>query len=160
MKHVAIGTYLLALTAANLLIAELGKPAILFNAFFLIGLDLALRDWLHHRMGRLGMLGLIVSAGVLTWALNPAASHIAQASAISFALAAVADWAVYSAIPRAGIARSNASNVAGAAVDSAVFPLLVYGSADPLLAGPMFAAKVLGGAAWTFLLHRQLGLTK
>lgn len=156
MKYAAIVAYLSALTAANLLIAEFGKPAILFNAFFLIGLDLALRDWLHHRMGRLGMLGLILSAGALTWALNPAASHIAQASAISFALAAFADWAVYSAVPRGGLARSNASNVAGAAVDSAVFPLLVYGAAEPLLAVPMFAAKALGGAAWAFLLRRQL----
>jgi hypothetical protein len=42
-----VGLYIAAITAANLLVAEFGPVISPLNAFFLIGLDLSLRDRLH-----------------------------------------------------------------------------------------------------------------
>jgi hypothetical protein len=57
----------------------------------LIGLDLALRDWLHMRLRAWQMLALICASGALTYALNPSAQHIVIASAAAFTLAALVD---------------------------------------------------------------------
>lgn len=51
--------------------------------------------------------------------------------------------------------RNNGSNVAGAAVDSIVFPLMVYKGLDPSIVVPMFFAKVAGGAMWAWLLNKR-----
>jgi hypothetical protein len=65
------------------------------NAFVLIGLDLALRDWLHVRLKVWQMGALIAFTGLLTFALNPAAGQIALASAAAFTAAALVDWATF-----------------------------------------------------------------
>lgn len=151
--YFAIFVYAAAMVTANLLVVTVGREVVPFNAFFLIGLDLALRDWLHVRLKAWQMGALIASAGLLTYLLNPAAQHIAIASAVAFAVAALADWAVFASLPGSWLRRSMASNVAGAAVDSIVFPLLAFGSLG--LAPGMFAAKVAGGAMWAWLIARN-----
>jgi uncharacterized PurR-regulated membrane protein YhhQ (DUF165 family) len=154
LTAISVVIYAVAMTAANLLIAEFGKPVVLFNAFFLIGLDLALRDWLHTRLSRWQMLILIACAGVLTFLLNPAAGKFAVASACAFGAAALVDWAVFTYANGSWQRRANVSNVAGAAVDSLVFPLLAFGSLS--LSIGMFAAKVAGGAVWAWVLSRHM----
>ena len=47
---VAIAIYIAAMTAANLSVAAFGPAITPVNAFVLIGLDLALRDYLHVRI--------------------------------------------------------------------------------------------------------------
>lgn len=148
----ALFVYATAMTLANLSIATFGPASIPWNAFFLIGLDLALRDWLHVRLSRWQMLALIAASGLLTWLLNPAAGHIALASAAAFTAAAVADLLAFQALRGSWLARSAGSNVVGAAVDSLVFPLVAFGSLKFAL--PMFAAKVAGGLLWAWLLSR------
>lgn len=67
--------------------------------------------------------------------------------------AALADWFVFSRMRGSWLRRANASNVAGAAVDSLVFPLA---AGFPLVYVPLqFMAKVLGGALWTAVLARS-----
>lgn len=46
----------------------------------------------------------------------------------------------------------NGSNVAGALVDSAVFPTLAFGEVLPLVILGQFAAKSAGGAVWSLVL--------
>lgn len=153
----AVAAYVAAIVTANLLVAEYGPSVTIINAFVLIGLDLTLRDYLHdtwhdHRLRN--MAALIVGAGVLSYALNPAAGRIALASSVAFVLAASVDWGVYTAAARwPWLARSNASNVAGAAVDSVVFPALAFGwpLLIPIVAG-QFIAKVTGGAVWSLVM--------
>jgi uncharacterized PurR-regulated membrane protein YhhQ (DUF165 family) len=154
MLIIAITAYAIAMTLANLSIAHFGPASIPFNAFALIGLDLALRDWLHVRLARWQMLALIAASGLLTWVLNPAAGHIAAASAAAFMAAALADWLAFTALPGSWLARSAGSNVAGAAVDSLVFPLLAFGVIAWPVVLPMFGAKVAGGLLWALLLSR------
>jgi hypothetical protein len=46
------------------------------------------------------------------------------------------------------------SNVAGAAVDSLIFPTLAFGALMPAIVLAQFAAKVAGGAVWAYLMSR------
>jgi uncharacterized PurR-regulated membrane protein YhhQ (DUF165 family) len=156
----AVCVYALAMTLANLSIAHFGPAVIPLNAFVLIGLDLALRDCLHIRIKAWQMLVLIACSGLITYLLNPAAGQIAIASAVAFIAAASVDWAVFSAMRGSWMTRANASNIAGAAVDSVVFPALAFGGLDPLIVAQMFVAKVAGGALWSWLLSPSLEQTK
>lgn len=151
----AVGVYLAAIVAANLSVAAFGPAVAPINAFFLIGLDLTLRDKLHDRWGfDWRMLALIATGGALSWLLNRDAGQIALASTAAFALAALADGAIYALLSkRPRMQRVNASNVVGSAVDSVVFPTIAFGL--PLLwpiVLSLFAAKVAGGFVWSLIL--------
>jgi hypothetical protein len=51
MLILALLAYVVAITAANLTVAAFGPAVTPINAFFLIGLDLSLRNWLALRRG-------------------------------------------------------------------------------------------------------------
>lgn len=149
--------YVAAICAANLLVVAFGPEISVLNAFVLIGMDLSLRDALHDRWREhraLRMTALIAIAGAVSWAMNPAAGVIAVASAVAFVAAALVDWSVYYAMRNHPWSeRANASNIAGAAVDSFVFPALAFGFPLlwPIILG-QFTAKVAGGAMWALLI--------
>lgn len=150
----SIFIYAAAMTIANLSIATWGPWVSPINAFVLIGLDLALRDWLHVRLNAWQMGALIACTGLLTYALNPDAGMIAVASACAFSAAALVDWAAFSRLRGSWLFRANASNVAGAAVDSLIFPTLAFGVLMPHIVALQFVAKVAGGAIWAAMLER------
>lgn len=152
----AIALYVLAMTIANLLVSKLGPSFMPVIAFLLIGLDLALRDFLHEKMRPFQMLLMISVGGVITYVLNPAAGIIAVASASAFMAAALTDWAVFSKMTGSWFKRSNASNVAGAAVDSLVFPTIAFGALMPQIVLMQFVAKVAGGAVWAWIINRRV----
>lgn len=154
MLIASIFIYAVAMTLANLSIATFGVWVSPINAFIFIGLDLALRDWLHVRLKMWQMGALIASTGLLTYALNPAAGMIAVASAVSFSLAAIVDWAVFTKITGSWFKRANVSNVAGAAVDSIAFPTIAFGVLMPEIIAMQFIAKVSGGSIWSYLLMK------
>lgn len=156
MLTIAILIYAAAMTAANLSIAHFGPWVSPINAFLLIGLDLALRDWLHVRLKAWQMLALIGATGALTYALNNAAGMIAIASSVAFTSAALVDWATFARLRGSWLYRANRSNVAGAAVDSLLFPTLAFGALIPHIVALQFVAKVAGGAIWSVLLERTL----
>jgi hypothetical protein len=154
--------YLAAIVAANLLVAQFGPAVTILNAVLFIGLDLSARDNLHdawHGRGLLPRMATLIAAGsILSYALNRNAGPIALASFAAFALAASADTLAYALLGgRARLLKVNGSNLVSAAVDSVTFPALAFGF--PLLVGVMlgqFAAKVLGGFAWSLLLARRV----
>jgi uncharacterized PurR-regulated membrane protein YhhQ (DUF165 family) len=154
MLYVAIAVYAIAMTVANLLVAKFGPGFSPINAFVLIGLDLALRDWLHVRLKTCQMGALIASAGALTYVLNPSAGMIAIASASAFTAAAIVDWSVFARLKGNWLRRANASNVAGAAVDSLVFPTIAFGALMPHIVAMQFIAKVAGGAVWAYVINK------
>lgn len=156
MIYLAIAGYAAAMIAANLSVAAFGPWVSPINAFVLIGLDLALRDWLHVRVKVWQMGALIAGTSLLTYLLNTAAQQIAIASAVSFAVAALADWIVFANAKGSWMRRSMTSNIAGAGVDSLLFPTLAFGVLMPQIVALQFAAKVLGGAIWgAALAHTQ-----
>lgn len=150
----AVTGYAVAMTLANLSIAAFGPWVSPINSFVFIGFDLVLRDWLHVRMRPWQMGALIAATGALTYLLNPAAQHIAIASAISFGAAASADWLVFSRLNGSWARRSMGSNIAGAAVDSVIFPTLAFGVLMPAIVALQFLAKVLGGFIWTMIFRK------
>ncbi len=154
MLLTAISAYAVAMTMANLSVAAFGPSVTPINAFVLIGLDLALRDWLHVRLKVWQMGALIAFTGALTLVLNPAAGKIAVASAVAFTAAAVVDWATFLRLRGSWLRRSNGSNVAGAAVDSLLFPTIAFGALMPHIVAMQFVAKVAGGALWALLLAK------
>jgi uncharacterized PurR-regulated membrane protein YhhQ (DUF165 family) len=153
---IAIAVYAVAMTLANLSVAAFGPSVTAINAFVLIGLDLALRDWLHVRLKVWQMGGLIAITGILTFLLNPTAGKIAVASAIAFTAAALVDWVTFARIKGNWMFRANGSNVAGAAVDSVIFPTIAFGSFMPQVVLIQFIAKVGGGALWALLINYKL----
>ena len=152
---IAIAAYAAAMILANLSVAAFGPWVSPINAFVLIGLDLALRDWLHVRLRVWQMGTLIAGTGALTYLLNPAAGMIAIASSAAFTAAAVVDWGTFARLRGSWMFRANGSNVAGAAVDSLVFPTLAFGALMPQIVLAQFAAKVAGGAVWAWILSRK-----
>jgi uncharacterized PurR-regulated membrane protein YhhQ (DUF165 family) len=150
----AIAVYTIAMTLANLSVAAFGPSVTAINAFVLIGLDLALRDWLHVRLKVWQMGALIAFTGALTFVLNPAAGQIAVASAVAFTAAALVDWGTFVKLKGTWLIRANGSNVAGAAVDSIIFPTIAFGALMPQIVLAQFVAKVAGGALWAWLLAR------
>lgn len=150
--------YLAALVSANLSIAYFGPWVSPINAFLLIGLDLSLRDKLHeHWKDHLWpkMFALISVAGAISFALNPAAINIAAASVIAFIAAGLVDAFIYQRlVAKRWLVKSNASNAAGAAVDSLIFPTIAFGSLMPAIVLFQFAAKVAGGALWSWVLRK------
>ncbi len=151
--------YIGALVAANLLVAWLGPWFSPINAFFLIGLDLSLRDKLHDAwQGRhlaLKLAGLVIAAGVVSYLLNPATGKIAIASITAFVCAMTVDSLVYQLLRhQTWFKRANGSNMAGAATDSLLFPTIAFGGLLPHIVAMQFVAKVAGGAIWSLVLNR------
>ena len=151
--------YIAALVAANLLVAWLGPWFSLVNALVLIGLDLSLRDKIHDLWEgdnlALKMGGLIATASVVSYAINPATGMIAFASLAAFSLSMVADSVAYQYLKgKDWIVRANGSNIAGSAVDSLVFPTIAFGGLMIEIVLLQFLAKVAGGFVWSYLLKK------
>ena len=155
------GIYIAALVAANLLVAWLGVWFSLVNAFVLIGLDLSLRDKLHDLWEGdklpIKMGGLIATASIVSYAINPATGMIAFASLAAFSLSMVADTLVYRYLKdKEWMIRVNGSNIAGSAVDSVVFPTIAFGGLMIEIVALQFIAKVGGGYIWSRIFKRFL----
>ena len=155
MIATAVLVYAAAMILANLSVATFGPSVTPVNAFVLIGLDLTMRDWLHVRIKPWQMAALIAITGLLTYALNPAAGKIAVASACAFSAAALVDWATFTRLRGSWMYRANGSTVAGAAVDSLIFPTLAFGALMPQIVLAQFMAKIAGGAIWTWIFNRS-----
>ena len=152
-----IYVYLASLTLANLLVAWLGPWVSPINAFLLIGLDLTLRDRLHDKwQGQnlsLRMGGLILAAGLLSFAINKDAGIIAVASVVAFTISQMLDALVYQKMIRfERWKRVNSSNAVGAGADSLIFPTIAFGGLMPEIVALQFAAKVAGGFIWSLIL--------
>lgn len=154
------GIYIAALVAANLLVAWLGVWFSLVNAFVLIGLDLSLRDKLHDLWEGdklpIKMGGLIATASIVSYAINPATGMIAFASLAAFSLSMVADAFAYQYLKgKNWLIRANGSNIAGSAVDSVVFPTIAFGGLMLEIVALQFIAKVCGGYIWSKVLEKK-----
>lgn len=156
MLIVVLFVYAVAMVTANLTVATFGPAVSPINAFFLIGLDLTLRDWLHVQL-KAWQMGLLISAtGLLTYVLNPAIGLIAVASLCAFSVAAFADWVAFAKLRGSWMFRANGSNVVGAAVDSILFPTIAFGVLMPEIIAAQFVAKLIGGAVWAYVLGRYV----
>jgi len=153
---ISISLFLLAIVTANLSAAYFGPAATPINAFFLIGLDITLRDRLHEmwhgKQLKLKMLGLISAGGALTYVLNQGAGQICIASVVSFMAALTVDVVIYEGLYKCRrTVKINGSNIGAAAVDSILFPTIAFGAFIPWILFWQFAAKVSGGFIWSIV---------
>jgi uncharacterized PurR-regulated membrane protein YhhQ (DUF165 family) len=153
------GIYIAALVIANLLVAWLGPWFSLISAFVLIGLDFSLRDKMHDLWDgdklALKMGGLILTASIISYVLNPATEMIAFASLAAFTLSMVADSFVYHYLKGyKHSSRVNGSNIAGSIVDSLIFPTIAFGALMPEIVALQILAKVFGGFIWSKILKK------
>jgi len=151
--------YLVAIVAANLIVARLGPWVTPLTGFVFIGLDLTTRDKLHDSWRNSGLLwkmaALIGSGSALSWVLNRSAGQIAFASFVAFGASATIDALVYHFVRGDKFERVNWSNLASAAVDSVLFPALAFGWPPSMeIVYGQSTAKVAGGLFWSLILYR------
>lgn len=119
------------------------------SGVLMIGLALVLRDWLHELAGwKWSVVAVVVGAGMSLLFSPPA---IAIASAVAFLFAEMADLAVYAKLrERSKPVAVMASQIVGAALDSALFVWIAFGSLD-FSAGTTIA-KIYAGAIVALIL--------
>lgn len=158
LQVLLISLYLVSIVSANLVVTIFGASASILCAFLFIGLDLTIKDklqdmWQENLMRNMAML--IAGGSIISYLINKDAANIAFASFMAFGLSTLLDAFVYqSLLYKSWFKRANGSNLAGAMVDSIVFPLLAFGW--PLMIGVMlgqFVAKVVGGFIWSAVLQ-------
>lgn len=167
MRALLVGAYLAAIIAANLSSSHFGPEASIYNAFFLIGLNLTTRDKLHdlwgkHRFRNMALLiltGSLLSFGaahLFSGSLPPdIVARIALASCVAFAVAEGFDALLYQVLrKRPWLERANTSNFLGATLDSTIFVAIAFGWDWPIIFGQL-CAKVAGGFVWSLVLQRR-----
>ena len=165
-KWLAFALFTSTIPAANWLIGNVGTtcipggPCLIPVGFglmapsgvLMIGLALVLCDWLHELAGWKWSLAAVFVGGALSLTFSPPA--IAVASAAAFTLAELADLGVYAKLRKRGAALAvMASQVVGAALDSALFVYLAFGSLE-FSAGTTMAKIYAGAAVAAFLWFR------
>lgn len=140
----AFAAYLATIPGANWMIGNVGQCQMgvcvipvgfgLYapSGVLLVGLALVLRDVIHERVGTRAALWAIMAGSLISLALAP--PQLAAASLLAFGLAELADLAVYAPLRQRRLWLAVLlSGLAGAAVDSAVFLLVAFGSLNFLL---------------------------
>jgi uncharacterized PurR-regulated membrane protein YhhQ (DUF165 family) len=123
------------------------------SGVLMIGFALVLRDALHELGGRRLALAAILLGAALSFAV--AVPALAVASAAAFLLSEMADFAVYAPLrARHRPLAVMASGIVGAAVDSAVFLWLAFGSLD-LIGGQVLGKLYASAAVALFLMARR-----
>lgn len=151
--YLSLAAYAATIPAANWMIGNVGDcipngPCLVPVGFglmapsgvLMIGAALVLRDAVHRLLGWQWAVGAIAIGSALSFQFSPPALVIASVTA--FLLSELADLAVYSPLQRKRLVLAvAASGVVGAAVDSAVFLWLAFGSLD-------FIAGQIVGKLW------------
>lgn len=139
--YLAFALFALTIPLANWLIGNVGTmcipqgPCVIPVGFgleapsgvLMVGAALVLRDMVHERLGALWALAAIAVGSVLSGFLS--APALVVASVAAFALAELADFAVYTPLRKRNLtAAILASGAVGAVIDSAVFLWVAFGS--------------------------------
>lgn len=156
MKYISIVIYASVIILANILVSIFGPSITPFIAFFLIGLDLALRNYLSLVMTKYEMAAMIVGTGLISYVVNPATGMIAIASGVAFTSAAIVDWLTFNTVSGKWIKKNFVGNSTGALVDSIIFPTIAFGSLMPVIVVSQFIAKVLGGTMWGLIIKKHM----
>jgi uncharacterized PurR-regulated membrane protein YhhQ (DUF165 family) len=164
-KVLALLGYLLTIPAANWMIQNVGTqgfpggPHTIPVGFgyqapsgvLLIGVALALRDYVQEKAGRnLTLTAIAIGIG-LSYIVNPT---VATASAVAFAISELIDFAIYTKIRRQNKpAAIAASGIIGGAIDSLLFLQIAFGSTmfwQGQVIGKTIVAAVAALTVWIY----------
>lgn len=163
----AVVAYLATIPAANWLIGNVGTfcvpdgPCLIPVGFgfaapsgvLMVGLALVLRDIVHRTLGWRVAASAIIAGSTLSLLVAPPA--LALASSAAFLLSEALDQAVYAPLWRRRLVLAVLlSGSVGAAVDSAVFLWLAFGSLE-FIAGQIVGKLWMVGTAAAFLWARE-----
>jgi len=172
MKLLVFLAYLATIPAANWMIGNVGTVCIpngpcLIPVFpglmapsgvLMIGAALVLRDAVQQLLGIRWALTAIACGVILSVLVAPPALVIASATA--FAIAELLDLSVYTPLRKRNLSLAVlASGVVGAAVDSAVFLWLAFGSLDFMagqLVGKLWMTLVAASVLWEMHRRREI----
>lgn len=155
--YLALAAYAATIPAANWMIGNVGEcipngPCLVPVWFglmapsgvLMIGAALVLRDAVHRLLGWQWAVAAILVGAVLSFQFSPPVLVVASVAA--FLLSELTDLAVYAPLQRKRLVLAVvASGIVGAAIDSAVFLWLAFGSLD-------FIAGQLVGKLWMTIL--------
>jgi uncharacterized PurR-regulated membrane protein YhhQ (DUF165 family) len=120
------------------------------SGVLMIGLALVLRDQVHETLGAKWALAAIAIGAALSFGTSPA--QFAVASTLAFALAEVADLAVYAPLRARGRSLAVlASGAAGAVLDSMLFVWLAFGSLEfstGTIVAKLYASAAVAAFFW------------
>lgn len=140
--YLALAAYIATIPVANWMMVNIGQcipngPCLVPVGFGLIapsgvlmvGFALVLRDLVHSKLGwRTAIFAIFIGAAISFLLSSPA---LVVASVAAFLLSELADFAVYAPLRKKRLITAViASGVIGAAVDSAVFLWIAFGSLD------------------------------
>lgn len=154
MKYLGIFIWLLAIVLANLSAAHFGIWATPINAFFLIGLEITLRDYLHTKLSHVQLVLMVFIGGAISFLINADAMNIALGSSIAVTVSCLVDYYIFSKSKGTWFSKSNKSNVGSAAVDSLLFPTIAFGTFNTGVVLLQFFLKVFGGFLWSLLIKK------
>lgn len=154
--YLALVAYAATVPTANWMIGHVGQcipqgPCLIPVGFglsapsgvLMVGLALAQRDYVHHQLGGMAALVAIALGGALSMLF--ASPALAFASMLAFIISELADFAIYTPLARKRLVLAVlASGLVGAAVDSAAFLWVAFGSLD-------FLAGQILGKVWVTL---------
>lgn len=146
--------YILSVVLANLLASHFGIWITPINAFFLIGLEITIRDLLHERINHTQLIGIVLVAGILSYLINIDTQNIAIASLVAVTASCLLDYAVFKRTNGSWVKKSNTSNVFSSASDSLLFPTIAFGSFNLGVVLLQFALKVFGGFIWSLVIDK------
>ena len=159
--------YTATIPAANWLIGHVGTvcvpsgPCLIPVGFglmapsgvLMVGLALVLRDAVQEQGGKVAALAAIAMGAAVSALIAPPAIVIASVAA--FVASELLDFAVYTPLRKRSIALAVlASGIAGAAVDSAVFLIIAFGSID-FIAGQVLGKIYASLAVAAYLMGRS-----
>jgi uncharacterized PurR-regulated membrane protein YhhQ (DUF165 family) len=126
----AAALFVSTVVAANWAVQEFGLVHVGFGlvapaGVYFAGLAFLLRDLVQRTLGRPWVLAAIAAGGAVSALVSP---RLALASSVAFTVSELADMAVYTRLERRGITAVVGSNIVGAAVDSALFLQIAFGS--------------------------------
>jgi uncharacterized PurR-regulated membrane protein YhhQ (DUF165 family) len=167
MVYFYIALYLISIFVANTALVIFGNNPIfltftpsMISAFFLIPINLTVRDSLHDKWGQKNLVRnmflLILSGSVLSTLFNLNALPIAVASFFAFLAAGLTDTLVYSRLfEKSQLVRMNGSNLASSFVDTFVFLNIAFGFTPFNIILLEWLIKFSGGVLWSLILTRR-----
>jgi len=140
--YIAVAAYAATIPIANWMIGNVGEcnphgPCLVPVGFglmapsgvLMIGAALVLRDAVHSLLGWKWAVAAILAGAALSFQFSPTALVMASVSA--FLLSELADFAVYAPLRHKRLVAAVAvSGLVGAAIDSAVFLWMAFGSVE------------------------------